>query len=78
MKNDTCDFGSVSGLEPTEALPGSPAKIEVLKMRASLGVPLWHDEDLQDLRISHPNASRRGPRGKRKVRGVLEKVGSWN
>src|SRR5436309_7666683 len=30
---------------PTEALPGSPAKVAVLEERARLGLSLWHPGD---------------------------------
>ena len=30
---------------PTEALPGSPDKIEVLRLRASRRLPLFHPDD---------------------------------
>jgi len=30
---------------PTQALPGSPQKIAVLRERASLGLELWHSDD---------------------------------
>jgi hypothetical protein len=30
---------------PTDALPGSPEKVEVLMERAHLGVALWHPQD---------------------------------
>lgn len=30
---------------PTEALPGTPEKIDVLRRRVELGLPLWHSED---------------------------------
>lgn len=42
------------GWEPTDALPGTEEKIEVMEKRAALGVPLWHpldavkDEELRD------------------------------
>ena len=31
--------------EPTDAIPGSPAKIEVLRQRAARGQPLFHSQD---------------------------------
>lgn len=31
--------------EPTDAQPGSAAKVEVLAMRAAAGFPLWHPDD---------------------------------
>jgi hypothetical protein len=41
------DFNGRPGLPPfaTGALPGTLAKIEVLKQRASLGLQLWHPDD---------------------------------
>lgn len=33
---------------PTSAPAGSPEKIEILRMRVELGLPLWHDEDRYD------------------------------
>jgi hypothetical protein len=33
---------------PTNALPGSTEKVEVLKRRLEKGQPLWHDEDRVD------------------------------
>ena len=30
---------------PTEALPGSLEKLEVLAQRVALGLPLWHPDD---------------------------------
>lgn len=32
----------------TNAPAGSPAKIEVLRRRIELGLPLWHEEDRVD------------------------------
>ena len=34
--------------EPTDALPGSPEKVEVLCRRARLGLRLWHPRDAKD------------------------------
>ncbi|ADB16768.1 hypothetical protein Psta_2094 [Pirellula staleyi DSM 6068] len=34
--------------EPTAAPAGSPEKIEILRSRVELGLPLWHDEDRVD------------------------------
>ena len=34
--------------DPTEALPGSQEKIDVLAERARLGLPLWHHRDRVD------------------------------
>jgi hypothetical protein len=31
--------------EPTDALPGTPAKVAVLEERARLGLCLWHPDD---------------------------------
>lgn len=33
---------------PTEAPAGSDAKIEMLRRRVELGLPLWHQEDRHD------------------------------
>ena len=35
---------------PTDAPAGSQQKIEALKKRLELGVPLWHNEDRKDYR----------------------------
>ena len=34
--------------QPTEAPAGSQEKIELLRRRVELGVPLWHEEDRMD------------------------------
>ena len=34
--------------EPTDAPAGSPEKIEILRKRIELGVPLWHENDRYD------------------------------
>jgi hypothetical protein len=34
--------------EPTDAPAGSPEKIEVLRRRVELGLPLWHAYDRYD------------------------------
>lgn len=34
--------------EPTDAPAGSTAKIETLRQRVELGLPLWHNEDRVD------------------------------
>jgi hypothetical protein len=34
--------------EPTDAPAGSPEKIEILRQRVELGLPLWHEEDRFD------------------------------
>ena len=34
--------------DPTEALPGSQEKIEILAERARRGLPLWHRSDRLD------------------------------
>jgi hypothetical protein len=42
---------SVSKIDPrrpTEARPGSPEKIEVLRQRNASGLPLWHPQDRND------------------------------
>lgn len=33
---------------PTQAVPGSSEKVEVLRKRAEMGMPLWHDGDCTD------------------------------
>lgn len=40
----------VSGdhFEPTQALPGSERKLEVLAERVRRGLPLWHHSDRRD------------------------------
>ena len=44
------DFApEVSGeFSPTDAPAGSPDKIEILRKRVELGVPLWHRDDRMD------------------------------
>ncbi len=44
------DFDPVAGDEfsPTDAPAGSPEKIEILRRRVELGLPLWHQEDRSD------------------------------
>ena len=44
------DFTPVGGDEfsPTDAPAGSPEKIDVLRHRVELGLPLWHEEDRSD------------------------------
>ncbi|MEE2738834.1 MAG: hypothetical protein VX435_11455 [Planctomycetota bacterium] len=34
--------------KPTESYPGSPEKIEVLRERNAIGLPLWHPLDRND------------------------------
>jgi hypothetical protein len=34
--------------ESTDAPAGSPEKIEILRRRIELGLPLWHEEDRVD------------------------------
>ncbi len=34
--------------EPTDAPAGSPEKIEILRRRVEMGMPLWHNEDRFD------------------------------
>ena len=36
------------GFAPTDAPAGSPEKIEILRQRIELGLPLWHDSDRVD------------------------------
>lgn len=38
---------------PTDALPGSPEKVAVLALRASLKVALWHPSDARWQRSLH-------------------------
>ena len=33
------------GVEATEAIPGTQAKLEILAQRLSRGLPLWHPRD---------------------------------
>jgi hypothetical protein len=44
------DFSPVASenFEPTDAPAGSPEKIEILRRRVELGLPLWHEEDRVD------------------------------
>ena len=44
------DFAPVEkeNFDPTEAPAGSDEKIEILRRRIAMGVPLWHDNDRQD------------------------------
>ena len=48
-KRNGSDAGFVpkttAGFEPTDALPGSEEKIEILKKRVQEGMPLWHKDD---------------------------------
>ena len=37
-----------SSFNPTDAPAGSPAKIEELRKRVELGLPLWHNSDRLD------------------------------
>lgn len=37
-----------SNFAPTDAPAGSPEKIEVLRQRVELGLPLWHSKDRVD------------------------------
>ncbi len=37
-----------NGFEPTDAPAGSPEKIEALRHRVELGLPLWHKNDRVD------------------------------
>ncbi len=37
-----------SQFEPTSAPAGSQAKIDILRRRVELGLPLWHDQDRSD------------------------------
>ena len=32
-------------IEPTQAMPGSEEKVDVLRKRVELGAPLWHSKD---------------------------------
>lgn len=36
------------GFDATDAPAGSPEKIEILRRRIELGLPLWHEEDRID------------------------------
>jgi hypothetical protein len=44
------DFAPLESDEfsPTDAPAGSPQKIDVLRNRVELGLPLWHEEDRVD------------------------------
>lgn len=42
------DPAESSHFEPTDAPAGSPEKIEVLRKRVELGLPLWHPTDRVD------------------------------
>lgn len=37
-----------SNFEPTAAPAGSDEKIEILRRRIEMGLPLWHTDDRQD------------------------------
>jgi hypothetical protein len=37
-----------SNFDSTDAPAGSPEKIEILRKRLELGLPLWHEEDRYD------------------------------
>lgn len=37
-----------SEFSPTDAPAGSEEKIEILRQRVALGLPLWHDKDRVD------------------------------
>lgn len=39
------DFRREKPCQPTDALPGSAAKVEVLRMRLARGESLWHPDD---------------------------------
>lgn len=39
---------AVDIFDPTDAPAGSPEKIEILRRRIELGLPLWHEEDRVD------------------------------
>lgn len=42
---EPADPGEGSRFEATDCEPGSPGKIEVLRMRLENGLPLWHPDD---------------------------------
>ncbi|HVX12639.1 MAG TPA: hypothetical protein VHC22_15775 [Pirellulales bacterium] len=42
------DDSSTNHFHPTEALPGSREKLDVLAERLRLGQPLWHNADRLD------------------------------
>ncbi len=53
--DDECEFPEIDfealGIDPacpTEAKPGSEAKVVMLAARYAAGLPLWHDEDCVD------------------------------
>lgn len=39
---------STPEFEPTDSPAGSPEKIEILRRRIEMGLPLWHDDDRVD------------------------------
>ena len=42
--------------DPTQAVPGTSEKLQVLAARIRAGLPLWHDDD----RMDHESVSDRG------------------
>lgn len=46
-----------SSFECTDAMPGTPEKLEVLAERVEGGLPLWHPDDRDD--IEKPPRSRK-------------------
>jgi hypothetical protein len=42
------DPSGATVFEATDAPAGSPEKIEILRRRIELGLPLWHEEDRID------------------------------
>jgi len=44
--------------EATDAMPGTPAKLEIMAERVRAGLPLWHPLDRQDMEADPPPKSR--------------------
>lgn len=63
------------GWFPTNALPGSPAKVEILRLRASLGLPLFHPDDDTSQMAGAVGVAARGIRGR--VPGVSLHRRKW-
>lgn len=48
MDDDETEEDPVGRPEPTEAMPGTLEKVEVLRQRAEAGVQLWHEDDAEE------------------------------
>ncbi len=46
--DNTADQKPPDHFKPTDAVPGSAEKLEVLARRVELGLPLWHEKDRKD------------------------------